>query len=66
LETDGWDSRSLRSISPTERSDERRRLRMARRLGSATTAKEDSMAVIYYYGNMPVKPYEDVERSKLA
>src|SRR3954453_6835574 len=42
LETDGCESRSLRSISPTERSDESSRLKMARRLGSATMANDDS------------------------
>src|SRR2546422_10560724 len=42
LETDGCDSRSLRSISPTERSDESSRLKMARLLVSATMANDDS------------------------
>src|SRR5436853_3584208 len=42
LETDGCDSRSSRSISPTERSDESSRLRMARRLGSARMTNDDS------------------------
>src|SRR5205823_12372045 len=47
LETDGCDSRSSCSISPTERSDERSRLKMARRLGSATMANDDSTRRIY-------------------
>src|SRR5678815_5842264 len=55
LETEGCDSRSLRSISPTDRSDESSRLRMARRLGSATMAKDDSTADIYVVGYIPVK-----------
>jgi hypothetical protein len=42
LETDGCDNRSLRSISPTERSDERSRVKMARLFGSAMMANDDS------------------------
>src|ERR1041385_6002666 len=57
LETDGCDSRSLRSISPTERSDESSRVRMARLWGSATTANEDSMIHVYAIGYIPVKPW---------
>jgi hypothetical protein len=48
LETDGWDSRSSRSISPTERSLERSRLKMARLFGSATMANNDSTTDLGY------------------
>src|SRR5437660_3878752 len=57
LETDGCDSRSSCSISPTERSDERSRLKMARRLGSATMANDDSTRRIYPRRHMLVKLY---------
>src|SRR5262245_16937893 len=57
LETDGCDSRSSRSISPTERSDERSRLRMARLLGSATMANDDSTVDIYPIVYMYVKAF---------
>src|SRR5713101_5540544 len=57
LETDGCDSRSLRSISPTERSDESSRLKMARRLGSATMANDDSTIYIYSSSYILVKLY---------
>src|SRR6185436_9273782 len=64
LETDGCDSRSFRSISPTDRSDESRRPRMARRLGSATTSNEEFTPDIYTTGYMRVKAY-NVEASYL-
>src|SRR5436190_24385296 len=54
---EGCDSRSARSISPTERSDESSRLRMARRLGSATMANDDGTTHIYPNGYMLVKSY---------
>src|SRR5258708_6203716 len=54
---DGCDSRSSRSISPTERSDESSRLKMARRLGSAMIANEDSTIDIYPIVYIPVKSY---------
>src|SRR5437016_14618802 len=57
LETDGCDSRSSCSISPTERSDESSRLKMARLLGSATMANVDSIQSIYPVEYSPVKPY---------
>ena len=49
-------------MSPTERSDEARRLKMARRLGSAMTAKVDSMMEIYFLVYMNVKEYNVVRR----
>src|SRR5207248_11564617 len=60
LETDGCDSRSSRSISPTERSDESSRLRMARLLGSATMANDDSMTDILPDTYIPVQSYLSV------
>src|SRR5437588_13017491 len=62
LETDGCESRSARSISPTERSDESSRLKMARRLGSAMMAKDDSTNDIYPNVYIPVKSYRAKER----
>src|SRR3982751_4795151 len=57
FETDGCGNRSSRSMSPTERSDESSKLRMARLLGSATTANDVSTTCIYLIGHMPVKAY---------
>ncbi len=46
-----------RSISPTDCSEEARRLRMARRLGSATISKAFSMRLIYANTYIRVKAY---------
>src|SRR5262245_6628423 len=50
--------RRRRSISPTDRSEEASRPRMARRFGSARIANEDSMPCIYFSSHMPVKSHE--------
>src|SRR3954467_11037804 len=57
LETEGCERESSCSSSPTERSEASSRLRMARRLGSARMAKEDSTMDIYPSEHIPVKPY---------
>src|SRR5439155_26519908 len=53
----GCGMRSRRSISPTDRWDETRRLRIARRFGSAMIAKADSTLLIYSTEHMRVKAY---------
>src|SRR5690349_9126615 len=55
LDTDVCGIRSFFSISPTDRSDDESRPRIARRLGSAMIANEDSTGRIYALGHMPVK-----------
>src|SRR5678809_618963 len=58
FETDGCERPSSRSISPTERSDESSKERMARRFGSPRTVKVDSMVFIYSHRHIPVKAYD--------
>ena len=48
----------LRSISPTDCSDEASRLRIARRFGSAMIENVDSMERIYRYAYISVKAHE--------
>src|ERR1700678_979329 len=50
--------RSWRSISPTDCCDETRKLRMARRFGSATISNMDSTLCIYLTVNIRVKEYK--------
>src|SRR5690349_4453521 len=78
FETEGCERSSSCSSSPTERSDASSRLKIARRLGSATIANADSMRDIYPRTYIPVKSCESalgrllrlrlgaVERDRLA
>src|SRR5271154_5197485 len=52
-----WIRRSRRSISPTDRCDDTRRLSIARRLGSAMISKTDSTLLIYPTQHIRVKAY---------
>src|ERR1044071_3595309 len=54
--------RSRRSSSPTERSDDASRLKIARRFGSAMIANEDSTSGIYSLGHMNVKAHPQNRR----
>jgi hypothetical protein len=58
LGIEGCGNFRLCSISPTDRSAEASRLKMARRLGSAMTAKVDSIVSIYHNRNIPVKAHK--------
>src|SRR5712664_711110 len=53
--------RSWRSISPTDCCDETRRLRIARRFGSAMISNTDSMLLIYSTEHIRVKVYKGRE-----
>src|SRR5579863_5364260 len=57
FDTAGCDIRSWRSISPTDCSDETRRLNIARRFGSAMISKTDSTLFIYSTEHILVKVY---------
>src|ERR1700733_5051385 len=63
LEIEGCGNFRLCSMSPTDRSAEASRLKMARRLGSAMTAKVDSIISIYHDRNIPVKEYKVAGRT---
>src|SRR5712671_1469783 len=55
--------RSRRSISPTDCSDETRRLRIARRFGSAMISNTDSTLRTYSTAHMLVKAYTSGTRA---
>src|SRR5213596_730376 len=55
--TVGCGIRSRRSISPTDCWDRTRRLRIARRFGSAMMANADSMVLVYSTEHIRVKAY---------
>src|SRR5213595_3965609 len=57
LDTVGCGIRSRRSISPTDCWDRTRRLKIARRFGSAMIANADSMLLVYYTEHIRVKAY---------
>src|SRR5213079_2482376 len=59
FDTAGCGIRSRRSISPTDCWDETRRLRIARRFGSAMIANADSMVLAYATGHILVKAYTE-------
>src|SRR5207302_5498970 len=57
FDTVGCGMRSWRSISPTDCWDETRRLKIARRFGSAMISNTDSMLFVYSTGYIRVKAY---------
>src|SRR4029434_10227340 len=57
FDTVGCGIRSWRSISPTDCSDETRRLNIARRFGSAMISNTDSILLIYSIEHILVKAY---------